>query len=500
MASDTVGQGKATRLALPPGLQENAINKLTRFTLALAGTAMAAHAAAQVTFYESDAYQGRSFTTAAQVARFDRYGFNDRASSAVVKGNRTARWEVCEDSRFRGRCVVLRPGAYPSLAAMGLNNRISSVREVARNTRVADNRYAPLPPVSDGSIVFYRDEAFRGRSFTADAPVADFRASGFNDRASSAVVSGGSWQVCENSGFDGRCAVLPPGQYPDLGAMGLSDRISSTRAVGRSPRPGDERRPPPVSAAPAPAGQVDFYEREGFQGRSFTTQAAVEDLRRGGYNDRASSAVVTGERWEVCDDAGYRGRCVLLRPGQYPSLQAMGLNDRISSVRSVTGNERVDERRYAPAPLVSRDYRRRDRESIFQAEVTSVRAVVDDAGRRCWVEREQVQHEASGANVPGALLGAVIGGILGHQVGGGSGRDVATGLGVVAGAAIGGNTGRAGPTTATQDVQRCSEATREARPTYYDVGYRFRGQDFKVQLAAPPGATITVNEEGEPRA
>jgi uncharacterized protein YcfJ len=94
----------------------------------------------------------------------------------------------------------------------------------------------------------------------------------------------------------------------------------------------------------------------------------------------------------------------------------------------------------------------------------------------------------------------VIGGILGHQVGGGSGRDVATGIGVVAGAAIGGNTGRPSPQPAvTQDVQRCSEATRQARPTYYDVSYRFRGQDFQVQLAAPPGASITVNRQGEPR-
>jgi uncharacterized protein YcfJ len=463
---------------------------------------MAAHAAAQVTFYESDAYQGRSFTTTAEVPRLDRYGFNDRATSVVVRGDRTVRWEVCEDRRFRGRCVVLRPGAYPSLAAMGLKNRILSVREVPSNVRVADNRYAPLPPVAEGSIVLYRDEGFRGRSFKAEESVADFRAGGFNDRASSAVVSGGRWQVCENTGFQGRCAVLPPGEYPNLSAMGLNDSISSTRAVARNMRPGDDRWSPPPAALPqARIGQVDFYENESFQGRSFTTQAAVEDLRRGGYNDRASSAVVTGERWEVCDDAGYRGRCVLLRPGQYPSLQAMGLNDRISSVRNVAGDERVDERRYAPAPLVSTDYRRRDSEPLYQAEITSVRAVVDDAGRRCWVEREQVQQDRSGANVPGALLGAVIGGILGHQVGGGTGRDVATGVGVVAGAAIGGNTGRgSAPAATTQDVQRCSEATREARPTYYDVSYRFRGQDFKVQLAAPPGATITVNGQGEPRA
>ncbi len=491
---------------MSPGSLENAINTLSKIALALASTAMASHAVAQITFYERDAYQGRSFSTDGQVNNFERFGFNDRASSVVVKGERNVRWEVCEDRRFRGRCVVLRRGEYPSLGAMGLNNRISSVRAVAANTRVADNRYAPLPApqAPEAGIVFYRDEAFRGNSFTADASVADFRASGFNDRASSAVVNGGRWEVCDNTRYEGRCVVLQRGEYPNLGVMGLNDRISSARVLGRNPRPDDDRRPPPppvVTAPPARVGQIDFYENEAFQGRSFSTQAAVEDLRRSGLNDRASSAVVTGERWEVCDDGGYRGRCVVLRPGQYPSLTAMGLNDRISSVRTVAGDVRVDDGRYAPAPLVSRDYRRRDNEPLFQADITSVRAVVDDAGRRCWMEREQVQQERAGANVPGALLGAVIGGILGHQVGGGTGRDVATGLGVVAGAAIGGNTGRGdAQAAATQDVQRCSEATRAARPTYWDVTYRFRGQDFRVQLASQPGATITVNGQGEPRA
>jgi len=473
----------------------------------VASTAIASHAFAQVTFYERDAYQGRSFSTDGTVNNFARFGFNDRASSVVVKGQRNVRWEVCEDRRFRGRCVVLRRGEYPNLGAMGLNDRISSVRPVAVSARVADNRYAPLPapPAAEAGIVFFRDEGFRGNSFTADVSVADFRASGFNDRASSAVVSSGRWEVCDNIRYEGRCVVLQRGEYPNLGVMGLNDRISSARAIVRNPRPDDDYRPPPpppvVAAPPARVGQVDFYENEGFQGRTFVTQAAVDDLRYNGFNDRASSAVVTGERWEVCDDTGYRGRCVVLRQGQYPSLAAMGLNDRISSVRTVAGEGRVDDGRYAPAPLVSRDYRRRDSEQLFQADITSVRAVVDDAGRRCWVDREQVQQDRNGANVPGALLGAVIGGILGHQVGGGTGRDVATGLGVVAGAAIGGNTGRGGaPDTATQDVQRCSEATRPARPTYWDVTYRFRGQDYRVQLDSQPGATITVNGQGEPRA
>jgi uncharacterized protein YcfJ len=181
------------------------------------------------------------------------------------------------------------------------------------------------------------------------------------------------------------------------------------------------------------------------------------------------------------------------------------MGDRVSSARPAgndwRGGTRSDDR--GAAPWVARDYRRRNDERLYAATVTSVRAVVGDERQRCWIERAQVAPERNAANVPGALLGAVIGGILGHQVGGGSGRDLATGIGVVAGAAIGGNTGRgdSGPQLATtQNVQRCDGAPEdEVRPAYWDVTYSFRGQEYRVQTTTPPGPTITVNEQGEPR-
>lgn len=51
---------------------------------------------------------------------------------------------MCEDARFSGRCVVLRAGRYPLLAAMGLNDGASSVRTVSRNARIDDDRYVPV--------------------------------------------------------------------------------------------------------------------------------------------------------------------------------------------------------------------------------------------------------------------------------------------------------------------------------------------------------------------
>jgi len=257
-----------------------------------------------------------------------------------------------------------------------------------------------------------------------------------------------------------------------------------------------------VAIAAQASAQVTFYENDGFQGRTFTTRSSVSDFGRSGFNDRASSVVVMNDRWEACEDAGFGGRCVVLRPGRYPSLAAMGLNDRISSIRAVGRNARYDDDRYAPpAPVPVYDNHRRGGERLFEADVTSVRAVLGQPEQRCWVEREQVADDRGGANVPGAIVGAILGGVLGHQVGGGRGKDVATAGGAVAGAAVGANVGRDGVQTGrTQDVQRCTTTPSQARPDYWDVTYTFRGIEHHMQVTSPPGRTVTVNRQGEPRA
>ena len=230
-------------------------------------------------------------------------------------------------------------------------------------------------------------------------------------------------------------------------------------------------------AATQAAASITFYEREGFEGRSFATGRAVHNFEAVGFNDRASSIIVTAGRWEACNDARFEGRCVVLRPGQYGSLGAMGLNDRVSSVRPVGGNARFAEERYAPAPIAAHDYRRRGKERVFEAEVTSVRAVLGPAEQRCWIEREEIPPEARDSR--GAMVGAVIGGILGHEPGSNTSR----------------RGGRYG-----QDVQRCTTDHRNATPSYWDVTYHFRGQEHRVQMATAPGRTVTVNAQGEPRA
>jgi uncharacterized protein YcfJ len=256
-----------------------------------------------------------------------------------------------------------------------------------------------------------------------------------------------------------------------------------------------------VALATHAAAEVIFYENSDFQGRSFSTARAVDNLTRFGFNDRASSVVVLNNRWEVCEDARFGGRCVVLRPGRYPSLGAMGLNDRVSSVRSMAGNARIDEERFAPMPEPVYDNRRRNNERIYEADVTSVRAVVGPPQQRCWVEREQVVQERGNNIAPASIAGALLGGVLGHQVGGGTGKDLATVGGAIAGAALGANLGRdaSGKVVSNRDVQRCANVPNQAKPEFWDVSYVFRGQEHRIQMTSPPGRTIPVNRQGEPR-
>jgi uncharacterized protein YcfJ len=244
------------------------------------------------------------------------------------------------------------------------------------------------------------------------------------------------------------------------------------------------------------SAQVTLYGQEGMRGRSFTAAGEVDNLAGTGFNDRAASMVVQRGEWEVCEDSAYRGDCRIVRPGQYPSLAAMGLGKQISSIRPLRGPAR-----YAYATPMSEppryEYYPRHDERLYEADVVAVRAVGGPPEQRCWVERERVGGY-SGNNIAGAVVGGILGGVLGHQIGGGRGQDVATAVGAVGGAAIGSNVAGGAPGY-SQDVRRCETVNSNFQPSYYDVTYVFRGQQHRAQLSAPPGPTIAVNGDGVPR-
>jgi uncharacterized protein YcfJ len=246
-----------------------------------------------------------------------------------------------------------------------------------------------------------------------------------------------------------------------------------------------------VAFATTAGAQVTLYSHENFRGEQFTANGPVRNLERAGFNDRASSIVVDGGDWQVCDDARFNGRCVVLRPGEYPTLDRIGLNNEISSVRPVEGRYGYNEDRDRYA---YRDRGEQDRgEQLYEAPVTSVHAVVGPPDQRCWVERREFTGDV---NVPGAIAGAVIGGVLGNQIGHGHGRDLATAGGAIAGAAVGGSVGS--DQAYGGDIEHCRTVGNYDHPDYWDVTYSFHGVQHRIQMSSPPGDAITVNADGDP--
>jgi hypothetical protein len=85
-------------------------------------------------------------------------------------------------------------------------------------------------------IVLYERENFRGRSVVVDRDMRNLDRRGLGDKANSIVVERGRWEVCEQPRFQGKCAVLRRGNYPNLRGTGLEADISSIRKASEGRR------------------------------------------------------------------------------------------------------------------------------------------------------------------------------------------------------------------------------------------------------------------------
>lgn len=249
------------------------IQGLLRAAAMAAAVLLCAGAAqAQMVLFEHDDYNGRSYMVRGAARNLADVGFNDRASSVTVRGGR---WQLCTDADFRGQCVVLAPGSYPSLREMGLNDSVSSAREEGRG-----GGYGGGPGGSWGggwggggaAIELFENDSYDGRRYSANGPVHDLSREGFNDRASSVVVRSGRWELCSDADFRGRCITLGPGSYGHLREQGVNDEISSLRPSDGPPswggggggRPpgggwqGDDGSPPEVTISGNRYGRVTF--------------------------------------------------------------------------------------------------------------------------------------------------------------------------------------------------------------------------------------------------
>jgi hypothetical protein len=197
-----------------------------------------------------------------------------------------------------------------------------------------------------GELTLYSRDDYHGRSQTVRDAIPDLEDVRFNDTTQSIRVRSGRWEACEEADFRGACFLLETGDYPSLD--GSANKITSLREVrggwdghtGRERvrgRDWDRRRERERERGHLPGrslgGELTFYTRDDFAGRSLTVRNASTDLRERDFNDTVQSVRVRSGYWEVCEDVDFRGRCRMLEPGEYASLER--LSNRISSVREV---------------------------------------------------------------------------------------------------------------------------------------------------------------------
>lgn len=300
-------------------------------------------------------YSGRDFTGA--TTRANRSEGNLAIGTARSIRVESGIWEACTGQNFSGECRRLTAGDYRELGGR-YGDSIASVRDVTYGQGQGSVSYTPP------RLELFDGRDFRGRATIVEQSVADFD-QGINRIGSpaSAIVTGGTWEVCTDYNYGGRCQALPPGQYNDLGAQ-LNYRIVSARVLDQ-PRPQTAPLAPvqvdPVAAiigaiaggviansgnnnSPAPypsnsyggRARVDVYAEPDFRGQAITLNDDVDNLRNSGFNDRIQSMRVSGGNWEACEDRNYGGSCLVFGPGDYRRLPPQ-LDRSISSMRRVGG-------------------------------------------------------------------------------------------------------------------------------------------------------------------
>ena len=80
---------------------------------------------------------------------------------------------------------------------------------------------------------------------------------------------------------------------------------------------------------------------------------------------------------------------------------------------------------------------------------------------------------------------------MGNAIGGGSGRDLATVIGIVGGAVLGNRI--EGTRDEVRTVQQCqTQTTYENRVLHYDVVYEYDGRRYSIKMLNDPGQFVRL--------
>ena len=187
-------------------------------------------------------------------------------------------------------------------------------------------------------LTLYANDDYQGRALGVVIDERQLGVLNFDDRASSVVVEKGAWVLCSEEDFSGRCITLDPGRYASLQALGLNDEITSVRRRDLVSLGEFKDADKIAQTAASNATDIVLYASDDYGGASHSVDQQHADLRTETEQGKAASVVIAGGEWELCGDTYFRGQCVTLGPGKYPSLKSYGLMRGASSVRRAPGS------------------------------------------------------------------------------------------------------------------------------------------------------------------
>ncbi len=91
---------------------------------------------------------------------------------------------------------------------------------------------------------------------------------------------------------------------------------------------------PSFDALAQPRARATVFREQDFRGDRRQLDGPVRDFSAIGLNDRVSSIRIDSGIWQFCEDADFGGRCIT-SDRDIPNLVPDGMNDKISSMRRV---------------------------------------------------------------------------------------------------------------------------------------------------------------------
>ena len=180
------------------------------------------------------------------------------------------------------------------------------------------------------TLTLYDEDIGSSPSLELTTSVSSLADNGWDNRTSSAVVTGGcQWILYDIAGFEDRSSspsaispsVIGPGSYPfsNIPTFGLpNNALSAVRCL-------------PAEGTPA----IVLFARRLYFGEMQVINSSNPNLALTNFNNRASSFIITGGVWELYSGVNYTGFTVTLGQGHYPTpffLRPIA-NDDLTSVR-----------------------------------------------------------------------------------------------------------------------------------------------------------------------